>query len=202
MDTNAPSCIIEEVPEEQEVPEVPEEQEEKPKGLAPNSGRGADHATYSWTQTLQEVTVLVPVPAGTKGRMCDVTITKSKLKVGLKGQPPILEGELSEAIKPDDSLWNIADNTVELSLTKYDGMHWWSRVLKGEPEIDVQKVEPENSKIGDLDAETRQTVEKMMFDQRQKALGLPSSEEMNKQEMLKKFMAAHPEMDFSNAKMM
>ena len=35
-------------------------------------------------------------------------------------------------------------------------------MLKGEAPIDVQKVEPENSKLTDLDADTRQTVEKMM----------------------------------------
>lgn len=31
------------------------------------------------------------LPPGTKAKMCDVLITRTKLKVGLKGQPPILE---------------------------------------------------------------------------------------------------------------
>jgi hypothetical protein len=55
-----------------------------------------------------------------------------------------------------------ADGVVELTLSKAEGMHWWSSVLAGGPAIDVQAVEPENSKLTDLDPETRQTVEKMM----------------------------------------
>jgi len=168
----------------------------------PNSGNGADHALYQWTQTLQEVTVSVPVPAGTKGRMCDVFISKTKLRVGLKGQAPVLEGELSEPVKTDDCLWNCDGVLIEVTLQKVDTMHWWKCVVKGEPEINTQKVEPENSKLSDLDGDTRQTVEKMMFDQRQKAMGLPTSEEQQKQDMMKKFMEAHPEMDFSQAKFM
>jgi hypothetical protein len=38
-----------------------------------------------------QVSVSIPVPSGTKAKMLDVVITKTKLKVGLKGQAPIID---------------------------------------------------------------------------------------------------------------
>ncbi|KAF8114856.1 hypothetical protein N665_0033s0046 [Sinapis alba] len=182
-----------------EVEKPKEDKEANP--IVPNKGNGTDLENYSWVQTLQEVTVSIPVPTGTKARSVVCEIKKNRLKLGLKGQDPIIDGELYRPVKPDDCYWNIEDQKmISILLTKQDQMEWWKCCVKGEPEIDTQKVEPENSKLADLDPETRSTVEKMMFDQRQKQMGLPTSDELQKQDILKKFMSQHPEMDFTNAK--
>ncbi|CAI9786365.1 unnamed protein product [Fraxinus pennsylvanica] len=140
---------------------------------------------YSWGQSLQEVNVTVSVPRGTKSKFIACEIKKNHLKVGLKGD----------------------QKAISILLTKHNKMEWWKYLVKGEPEIDTQKAEPESSEITDLVSEKAFNSGKddgkicilivnvfslkycVQFDRRQKSMGLPTSDEMQKQEILKKFMA-------------
>lgn len=121
------------------------------------------------------------------------------------GKDPIIDGDFPEKIHTDGSLWTLEDGPngkfVHLAIEKWKNQwHWWECVIKGDPKIDTKKINPEPSNLSDLDGETRTTVEKMMFDMRQKQMGKPSSDELMKQDKLKDFMKAHPEMDFSKCK--
>ncbi|TPP53505.1 CS domain family protein [Leishmania donovani] len=173
-----------------------------PRGLPPTAANGFAYEKYIFSQSLQEAEVRVPLPAvNVKGKQVSIVITSSHLTVGMKGQPPIVDGELYSKVRAEECMWTIEDgHTVVVTLYKVNSMEWWKTIFQGDPEIDLQKVMPENSKLDDLDSDTRQTVEKMMYDQRQKMMGKPTSDEQKKQEMLRKFMEAHPEMDFSQAK--
>jgi hypothetical protein len=64
---------------------------------------------YQWKQELGEVDLIVPVPNGTRGKDLIVVIQKKKLSVGLKGQDKILDGELCQEIKVEDSTWTIGE---------------------------------------------------------------------------------------------
>jgi len=180
-------------------------QEDKSQLNAPvNNGGVTDK--YVWTQTLQDIDVRISIPENLKGKDLKVVIEKRRLLVGIKGKPPIVNGDLHDAVSVEESSWTVdkehgkSDKTLTLSLKKETGMCWWRRVMVGDPEIDTSKIEPENSQLQDLDPETKQTVEKMMVEQRQKMMGIPTQEELQKQQMIEKLKKQFPNMDFSQTK--
>jgi hypothetical protein len=163
-------------------------------------GNGGTTDRYTWTQTLSEVCLTFPVPEGTKGKDVALALGAEHLRLAI-GRDVLFDAALHKRARVGDTTWTFEDSSrggaksraLVLTIDKENGMEWWSCVGVGHPAIDVTKVEPENSKLGDLDGETRKTVEKMMFDQSQKARGLPTSDELTKQETIARFMKAHPE---------
>ncbi|KAI5201329.1 CS-domain-containing protein [Aureobasidium subglaciale] len=203
---------------------TPSEREAADKVTAAREAEEQAKLPYKWMQTIQDVDLTAQVPGNLKARDFDIKITKDHLRVAIKGQDPIIDGRLPHPIYVDESTWTLettpSGKELAVHLDKVNKMEWWAHVVENAPKIDTSKIAPENSKLSDLDGNTRSMVEKMMYDQKQKEMGLPSSDEQKKQEMLgtynplnnlqedgfansmtEKFMAQHPEMDFSNAKM-
>ena len=52
-------------------------------------GNGGITSTYRWTQTLSDLMIMVPLPAGTKTKALDVVFTNNKLKVRSTENIPI-----------------------------------------------------------------------------------------------------------------
>jgi len=181
-------------------PAPKEEKEERFSSLKEQAGPG-----YTWTQTLTDVSLKFPIAAAVKGKDLQVTFQPESLQIKLKSSKDfMMNGTTFAKIKASESTWSIEDSPkgrfLVVDIQKGGKMEWWKSVIQGHPEVDTAKIEPENSNLNDLDAETRQVVEKMMYDQRQKQMGLPTSEEQKKQDMLKQFMQKHPEMNFDNVK--
>ena len=110
----------------------------RPRALAPPAmdkiapvGRRAHllpdgRVAYEWEQTLEDVTVYVAVPPGTRARDLDVAIGKSTLRVGIAGNPPYLEHALAETVRPDESVWTLEDGELRCELAKVIRGKSWS----------------------------------------------------------------------------
>ncbi|XP_067288963.1 nudC domain-containing protein 3 [Pseudorasbora parva] len=154
-----------------------------------DSYNGAVRDRYTWSQDYTDVEVRVHVPANVvKGRQVSVDLQPGRVRVAANeggSQRVLMEGEFTHKINTENSLWSLEPGScVLLSLSK-TGEVWWSAVLKGETEIDVNQINRERT-MATVDEEEHAVLDRLTFDYHQKLQGKPQSHEMKVHEMLKK----------------
>ncbi|XP_062869823.1 nudC domain-containing protein 3 [Trichomycterus rosablanca] len=155
----------------------------------PDSYNGAVRESYSWSQDYTDVEVRVFVPPGiVKGRQVSVSLQSGSVRVAVKegaSERVLMEGEFKHKINSENSLWSLEPGScVLLSLNK-TGEMWWSAVLKGEQEIDVNQINRERT-MATVDEEEHAVLDRLTFDYHRKLQGKPQSHEMKVHDMLKK----------------
>jgi hypothetical protein len=115
-----------------------------------------------------------------------VQIKSKYIKITKKNKGQVLlEGELYDRIKVDESTWTIEDNKKLMIVLEKAEENIWKTVIVGDEEIDTSKVD--NSKrIDEFDDETQGALRKIIYEQNRKNNGLPTTEEESQMEMLKK----------------
>ena len=119
---------------DEENEEEDEEEEEEEQG-PPLIGNGGTNDNYRWTQTLKEVSVFVPVRAGLRSKHLTVEYTRTRIKVGVKGDDElIINGEFFNPIRTDDCTWTIEDSEegreIAVYMVKDNQMEWWKSICK------------------------------------------------------------------------
>lgn len=148
-------------------------------------GNGGSTKDYQWTQTIREVTIAMPLPSNpnTRAKDLNVEIKRSSIRLTHKTLgKTLLEGELLDKIRVDECTWSIESNVILITLEKSD-KRWWNRILKEDESqvIDLELVDKTHN-ISDYDDATQTMVRKILFDQRQERLGLPSSDDILEEE--------------------
>ena len=87
----------------------PTAEEQRALDAAQRKREAAEQATlpYTWTQTIKDLDLTIPISATLRGRDLEVALTKSHLRVAIRGQNAIIDADLHKQIKMDDSTWTL-----------------------------------------------------------------------------------------------
>lgn len=102
---------------------------------------------YQWKQTLEEVTVSIALPAGTRGKdvVCKIENKHLLVKVNSK---TLIDGELCQPVKASECTWSIEDRkllvVVLQKLKRHDA---WTGLLVGQDAIDAVTLEKMNKQM-------------------------------------------------------
>uniref|UniRef100_A0A2C9KWC7 CS domain-containing protein n=1 Tax=Biomphalaria glabrata TaxID=6526 RepID=A0A2C9KWC7_BIOGL len=156
----------------------------------PLTYNGAERESYYWSQTITEVDLRVKVPKHIgKGKQVKVELKKKHISVQIQETDSswrdVVNNDISWEINTEESMWTLNPGEfVHINLEKKQE-RWWEHVFVDEPKINTRKIDCSRP-MTDLDDEAQAKIEEMMYNQRQKQLGLPQSHELKTHEMLRK----------------
>lgn len=130
--------------------EVPKDLKEKAKGRQKYIFQGRE--IYEWDQTLEEVHLYIQPPKfvlekyrdeirkqlkpGQELPKLDVKIKFNHLAIGIKGNNPFIDEDLSKNCIADESYWMIEDEELHVQLQKMHKGDVWNSVFKGHETLD------------------------------------------------------------------
>lgn len=159
-----------------------------------DSYNGAIRDNYVWTQTLNDLDVLVKIPEHIKTSkdMIKVNINSDEIKIDVKPLNSsancewdnIFDGRLSFKIRKDESVWSIEPGKhINIHLEKATE-RWWEALIVDEPKIDLSKIDC-SKHFDDMMPEEQMKMQKLMWNQQQKLLGKPTAEQIKMEAILK-----------------
>jgi hypothetical protein len=103
--------------------------------------------------------MFVYLDAGITKKNVKVVISLDKLFISVNGVA-LVDGKWKDKVNTEETYWTIEDGELDNYKGKY--MHiniekwknqtsWWSTPIQGDVEINTQKINPEPSKLSDLD---------------------------------------------------
>jgi hypothetical protein len=87
---------------------------------------------YNWSQGLTELTVQLKIPEGTTPKMLDVVMKPRHISIKIKGGETLLEGDLFEKIKVEDSFWSVEERKFLVLNLEKQGEVIWKTIITGD----------------------------------------------------------------------
>lgn len=160
-----------------------------------DSYNGAARDRYTWSQSINDLDVLIKLPPCIKTAK-ELTVNIESTFIQVEARIPtvvnsgsiwhvIFAGELCHKIKKNESVWSVVPGKhISIHFEKASE-RWWDAFLVGEPKIDLSKIDCSRH-LDDMGIEEQMKVQELMWNHQQKLLGKPTSEEIRMEKILKK----------------
>ncbi|XP_015116459.1 nudC domain-containing protein 3-like [Diachasma alloeum] len=146
-----------------------------------DSYNGADHENFSWSQSINDIDVIVKIPGGlkclddlkihvsTRGIKVEACTRNFRTGDGESDWCVIFQGELSYEIKSTESIWTfVAGKYVHIHLEKLSE-RWWESLTTDEAKISLDKIDCSRD-IDELNPQEQMTLKELMWREHEKKL--------------------------------